>query len=202
MRAPRWWSRLRWWVGELSDELVKGLAMSVWREHGLEHVMEEPVRVRARGRGTPAPEDAPTPTEERLADGQYADHWVLSPAERAKGFVRPVRHSYRHVGLEGPRYPLRELTAEEKDRFAAFRYVAFEVYPDAAEPLTGRYWTQAKLDAVGQGCGAVTTMTGHSLAETYARDPHFYGSTFCVGCRDYLSVAEFVWEDDGTRVGS
>lgn len=29
--------------------------------------------------------------------GQQRDYIVLSPAERAKGFVRPVRHSYRHL---------------------------------------------------------------------------------------------------------
>lgn len=53
------------------------------------------------------------------------------------------------------------------------------------------------------GCGAATTMSG-DIAETYARDPHFYGSTYCVSCRMHLPVGaagEFVW-DDGSKVGT
>jgi hypothetical protein len=50
-------------------------------------------------------------------------------------------------------------------------------------------------------CGAVTKM-GLALAETYARDPKFYGGTFCVGCRAHFPVAEFTWEADGSVVGS
>ena len=48
---------------------------------------------------------------------------------------------------------------------------------------------------VHETCGAVTTM-GLSIAETYARDPHFYGGTFCATCRDHFPVGpdgEFVW---------
>jgi hypothetical protein len=40
-------------------------------------------------------------------------------------------------------------------------------------------------------CGSVTTM-GRSLSETYARDPSFYGATFCVHCNKHFPVAEFV----------
>lgn len=50
-------------------------------------------------------------------------------------------------------------------------------------------------------CGTVTTM-GQSIAETYARNPTFYGSTYCTGCMKHLPVSEFVWIDDGTVVGS
>lgn len=73
---------------------------------------------------------------------------VLSEEERTKGFVRPVRRSYRH-----------------------------------------------------RTCGAVTTM-GLALAETYAREPKFYGATYCVACRMHRPVDEFVWDADGTEVGS
>jgi hypothetical protein len=31
------------------------------------------------------------------SDGQYENYPVLPPEERAKGFVRPVRRSYRHL---------------------------------------------------------------------------------------------------------
>lgn len=42
-------------------------------------------------------------------------------------------------------------------------------------------------------CGVVTTMS-QALAETYARDPHFYGATYCAGCRMHRPVAEFDWD--------
>lgn len=50
-------------------------------------------------------------------------------------------------------------------------------------------------------CGTVTTM-GRALSETYARQPSFYGATYCVRCRKHLPVGEFRWDADGTEVGS
>ena len=50
-------------------------------------------------------------------------------------------------------------------------------------------------------CGAKTSMS-QSISETYARDPKFYGSTYCVGCKMHLPVNEFTWTDDGEVVGS
>lgn len=49
-------------------------------------------------------------------------------------------------------------------------------------------------------CGVATSM-GLKLSETYAREPGFYGATFCVGCGEHFPVAEFKW-DDGKVVGS
>ncbi len=49
-------------------------------------------------------------------------------------------------------------------------------------------------------CGVATSM-GRTLSETYARDPKFYGSTFCCGCKTHLPVDQFKW-DDGETVGS
>lgn len=47
-------------------------------------------------------------------------------------------------------------------------------------------------------CGVVTTMSV-PIAETYARDPKFYGATFCCGCKDHYSVGEFTWvKEDGS----
>jgi hypothetical protein len=61
-------------------------------------------------------------------------------------------------------------------------------------------------------CGTVTTM-GLAIAETYARDPKFYGGTFCCYCGTHFplrhwdkekgeAVAAFLWEPDGSPVGS
>ena len=56
-------------------------------------------------------------------------------------------------------------------------------------------------------CGSVTTM-GLAIAETYAREPTFYGATYCCGCRMHRPVGEkgeFVWEDQivpGDKVGT
>jgi hypothetical protein len=139
-----------------------------------------------------------------LPNGQQKSYLVLSDEERAKGFVRPVRNTYRHVGRPGPKHPLRDLTDEERTEYASFNYAKYEVYPPEQAPLTGRFWRQADLDKVGKGCGALTTM-GQALSETYARDPRFYGGTFCSHCATHLPVGEdgeFVWEPDGSRVGT
>lgn len=50
-------------------------------------------------------------------------------------------------------------------------------------------------------CDSVTSM-GLALAETYARDPKYYGSTFCVACRAHFPVADFTWEGTSELVGS
>jgi hypothetical protein len=45
----------------------------------------------------------------------------------------------------------------------------------------------------------------HACAETYARQPGYYGSTFCCGCGIYLKVGadgEFVWSGTSERVGT
>jgi len=49
-------------------------------------------------------------------------------------------------------------------------------------------------------CGMRTKM-GVALSETYARDPKFYGSTYCFECQMHLPVSEFNWLD-GAQVGS
>lgn len=129
-------------------------------------------------------------------NGQHEAYYVLAEEERAKGFVRPVRQSYKHVGLR-PKYALRDLTQDEKEALGKFNYVSYEEYPESMSPNVGRYWTSEQLTS---GCGSVTKM-GLAIAETYARDPKYYGSTFCVGCRKHLPVEEFAWEPDGGVLG-
>lgn len=115
------------------------------------------------------------PKDPRLTHGaddkpveQAEVYLVLSEAERAKGFVRPLRRSYIHVGIGG-----------------------HEIDPN----------NPAKHGRTGSACGALTKM-GLALCETYATEPGFYGSTYCVGCRMHRPVAEFVWDEDGAVVGS
>lgn len=149
------------------------------------------------GSGPGAPQDIDPVT------GQHRAYWVLCDEEREKGFVRPVRDTYCHVGPPGPLHALRDLTVEEHERYDRFGYVKFEAYPSDESSGTGCYWTQPRLDNVGKGCRSTTTM-GQAIAETYARNPAFYGSTFCVQCHRHLPVGkhgEFVWLD-GSRVGT
>lgn len=136
--------------------------------------------------------------------GQQRGYVVLSAEERAKGFVRPVRRSYVHVGIAGPTFPLRDLTEQEIETYGAHGHVKYEEYPEDRRPSLGRFWTQQELDAVGRGCGVETTM-GQALAETYARQPDFYSGTFCAGCRVHRPVGadgEFVWSGTDERVGT
>lgn len=97
--------------------------------------------------GSPVTDDH----RELKSNGQQKGYVVLSEAERSKGFVRPVRASYKHLK-----------------------------------------------------CGGVTTM-GLALAETYARDPHFYSGTFCCDCGSHFPVGEdgeFVWVGTDEKVGT
>ena len=147
----------------------------------------------------PGLENAPAPGPIDPATGQHTQYWVLSEGERAKGFIRPVRRTYVHHGPAGPANPLRELTPDEREQYGSYGYVMFEAYSGEGS-VTGQFWTQKDLDRAGKGCGVATTM-GVALAETYARDPKYYGATFCVGCGTHFPVGEFHW-DDGQIVGS
>ena len=51
-------------------------------------------------------------------------------------------------------------------------------------------------------CGQTTSMSP-TIAETYARNPHFYGATYCCYCQKHLPVGEngeFIWCDDRGRI--
>ena len=54
-------------------------------------------------------------------------------------------------------------------------------------------------------CSGSTVMAS-AIAETYARNPSFYGGTYCATCKTHFSLREndgynFIW-DDGKGVGS
>ena len=160
--------------------------------------MADPTDPRITTTRGPAPEGTPPgPAVGPVgADGMHDAYFVLSQAERDKDFVRPLRLSYVHRGVR-PRGPTRDLMPEESERYLGQNYVAFEPYPDD-DGIAGRFWTAEQLRS---GCGACTTM-GIAIAETYAREPKFYGSTFCAGCKKHLPVAEFVWAGTDEVVGS
>ena len=55
-------------------------------------------------------------------------------------------------------------------------------------------------------CGSATRM-GAALSETYARNPKFYGGTFCCHCGKHFPLFlnekwQFEWKPDGDPVGS
>lgn len=88
--------------------------------------------------------------------------------------------------------------------------------PEPINPKTGQhesYWVLTEEERakgfvapvrrsyVHGKCGSVTTMST-AIAETYARDPKFYGSTFCCSCRSHFPVTEFKWDGTNEVVGS
>lgn len=129
------------------------------------------------------------------ATGQHFAYFVLTEEERAKGFVRPIRDAYRHVGTR-PQHLVRDLTEQEKIDFSDHGYVKFEEWPVGTQAGIGRFWTHAELES---GCGTVTTMS-REIAETYARNPKFYQSTFCLKCRKHIPVREFTWLDNPDEI--
>jgi hypothetical protein len=128
-------------------------------------------------------------------DGQQKGYVVLTPEERTKGFVKPLRSSYIHTGLKAPE-GLRDLTPEEASEHGedcgADTFV--KVDPIGGRRRKGRYWTREDVARIGKGCGMLTRM-GSALSETYARDPNFYSGTFCCGCSKHFPLNEFTWED-------
>lgn len=140
------------------------------------------------------------PNTENRGDGQQKGYVVLCEEERKKGFVRPVRRAYVHVGAR-PKNPLRDLTPDEQMRYASEGYTKYEEYPRSGSSAVGRFWREKDLKS---GCGSTTTM-GQALAETYARDPGFYSATFCARCGAHFSVGEygeFVWDGTDEKVGT
>lgn len=68
----------------------------------------------------------------------------------------------------------------------------------AEEELAKGYKRPFRNAYIHLTCGTLTVM-GDTLSATYARDPSFYGATFCAGCRDHFPVGpaprgQFVWD--------
>jgi hypothetical protein len=93
--------------------------------------------------------------------------------------------------------PVHEVRAEQRDKTGMHAsYIVMKPEERAkgfVRPLRRSY--------VHVHCKQTTTM-GSALCETYARDPNFYHSTFCVSCNAHFPITEFVWSEDGDVVGS
>lgn len=72
------------------------------------------------------------------------------------------------------------------------------------EERAGGFVRQLRRAYRHERCGYVTTM-GLAIAETYARDPFFYGATYCARCLSHFPVGahgEFVWHGTKEKVGT
>ncbi len=144
------------------------------------------------------------------SNGQNEAYIILSDDERGKGFVRPVRDSYVHVGKKIDKSKMipvdeywgddfEEYNEERRRRFKEdWGYAYFVENVDKTSSVVGSYIKESDLK---KGCGSLTKMS-RELAETYARDPKFYGATFCCGCGKHHPVNEFVWDGTDELVGS
>ena len=156
------------------------------------------------------------PKDPRLGKGidekeipQHEVYLILSDEERAKGFIRPVRKSYVHVGRKLNYAGIDKMISPD-DPYAKYNdkvYVATMIVNDQdGKKIGSSYVTQEELDAwkdgkyIG-GCGTLTTMA-QPLAETYATNTSFYGATYCCGCKKHLYVGEFLWDGTNETVGS
>lgn len=134
--------------------------------------------------------------------GQHSSYIVLCEEERRKGFVRPYRDAYKHVGRE--KHVVVEPEGCPQCGAAQSFLRPADIDPNKRLCLDCGHVFMPRMTASGErtgGCNTVTTM-GRPLSETYARDPKFYGSTFCVNCNAHFPVAEFVWTADGQEVGT
>lgn len=142
------------------------------------------------------------------SNGQNEAYLVLPAEELAKGFVRPYRDAYVHVGRKLDYKNIHKiLTEEEKKEYTHKSYVAVMTIltKEDGSFLGGTYVTQDELMAWEKGerfggCGTLTTMN-RTISETYARNPKFYGATFCCGCGRHLPVNEFFWANTEIEVG-
>jgi len=109
--------------------------------------------------------------------GQHDIYLILSEEERAKGFVRPLRFSYIHVGrsLKAFKGIYKMLDENERKKYPKYVAIMTVLTNEDGSFKGGTYVTQEEFNAwkneelIG-GCNTVTTMS-RPLAETYARDP-------------------------------
>ncbi len=166
---------------------------------------------------TSDPQDSRLIEGQKNSTGQHSIYLVLSEEERSNGFVRPYRDAYIHKGHEGYVVCGKNLQILSNDHEYADKYYAVMccALPDSkilhkedGSCISGTYLTKEQYEEAmsghynrKKGCGTLTTM-GRALSETYARNPKFYGATFCCGCNKHLPVDEFTWKNTNELVGS
>lgn len=67
----------------------------------------------------------------------------------------------------------------------------YENYPTVDE---GEFKQEVRTRYVHEECGETTGMR-QDLAESVARNPGFYGKTYCSGCQKHVPVEEIRWKD-------
>lgn len=157
---------------------------------------------------TTDPNDPKLKEGQKNETGQHTVYLVLSEEERAKGFVRPYRDSYVHKG----RFYKFWRDTEMLDKVSVHDGTTYVAKVPVLADENGKYhgWshlTNEELASLNNtqgyvgGCGSSTKMA-RPIAETYSRNPHYYGATFCCSCNRHLPVGEFVWDGTDERVGS
>ena len=58
-----------------------------------------------------------------------------------------------------------------------------------------------RMEYKHEACGEITRCP-ETVAETFAREPSYYGSTFCHACKGHFPVGEFIWQGTDERVGT
>ena len=85
------------------------------------------------------------------------------------------------------------------DKETTPQHEAYLIHSD--EERAKGFVRQVRQSYVHKTCGTRTSMP-LKIAETYARDPKFYGATYCVACGKHLPVSEFHWDGTNEEVGS
>lgn len=127
--------------------------------------------------------------------------WRPCETTMAGGCVLPADHRGRHVPMSttsDPNDPRLGRGVDDEPRGMNEAYLVL-----SEDERAKGFLRPVRRSYVHTVCGTVTTM-GQAIAETYARDPWFYGATFCVHCSMHRPVGadgEFVW-NDGSKVGT
>lgn len=69
----------------------------------------------------------------------------------------------------------------------------YENYPTIGD---GDFVQSVQYTYVHENCGKTTTMSDN-IAESVARDPHYYTKTFCANCGEHVPVEDVHWKADG-----
>lgn len=121
-----------------------------------------------------------------IVDGIMNAVGVVPSVDRTKRALTdgsPVTEDHREIGPDGMQRGYIVLTDEERAR-------------GLQRPV--------RMSYVHDKCGAETRMN-YAIAETYARDPKFYTSTYCIRCCTHLPVGEngeFTWSGETSKVGT